>query len=433
MLEQVIEYLVGSIFLSLFFIFSGKLFFNSSRPKPFNLIVVLIGFMIFITFNYMSLENIARLVTMYAFVMFIYKLLYRETIFKCAISALISYFLLVICEVIFIIILTILFESGIISNIEQYAGTALANFFICSLAFLFSLLIRKFVNFIMVKIKEHYKLSLVFTFILIITAISSAFFKMNVNNWEFDYTYLLNIVIIFCLVYIGVIIIKQHLESARLGEDYEKYLQYSKQTEKLVEQYSISQHENKNELIIIKSMVHKNNKKLLEYLNEIISSKDSIVNSWIKGLKYIPFGGLKGIMHNKISLMKDRGLNVFLNISKDVGNSHLKDLNMKENNQLSKIIGVFLDNATEASLLSVEKDVSVSVYMSDKKVVFEISNSFVEKIDIDKIYENGHSTKGKNRGYGLVLVKNILEENKRFENEVKITNNYFSQILKVKK
>ena len=180
-------------------------------------------------------------------------------------------------------------------------------------------------------------------------------------------------------------------------------------------------------------MVHKNNKKLLEYLDEIISNKNNIESSWIKYLTYIPFGGLKGILHNKISDMKENDINVFLSVSKEVGRSKLKNLTMKENNYLSKIIGVFLDNAKEAAINSKEKEVSVCIYMEEESIVFEISNSFEGEVDLNTIYNSGHSSKGRNRGYGLSVVKTIVDENNIFKNETQIINGYFIQRLIVNK
>jgi len=228
-------------------------------------------------------------------------------------------------------------------------------------------------------------------------------------------------------------LLKGNFYKARINNEYEEYVRYSKESEQLVERYSISQHENKNELIIIKSMVDKKNIKLLEYLDEIIKSKDNIKKSWIRYLRYIPFGGLKGIIHNKISNMIDNNIDVFLNISKAVQKSNLCHLTMKENEQLCKIVGVFLDNALEAGMLSTKREVSILIYIENQYTVFEISNSYHGKIDIDDIYLTGYSSKGKRHGYGLPLVKAIVEENNIFENTTELSDDYFVQILKVKK
>lgn len=100
---------------------------------------------------------------------------------------------------------------------------------------------------------------------------------------------------------------------------------------------------------------------------------------------------------------------------------------------LGNIIGVFLDNAIEASLNSEEKKIGIEIYKNKKNVELLISNSYNNKLDIKKIGFISYSTKGKNRGHGLLLVNNIIKNSKIFENEKVITDELFIQKLTVKK
>lgn len=432
-MKTMIELFAGSSLLCTYFIYSGAISLNSKLSKSRTTILFILGMLFFIAVNYLLLDNFTRVITTYVAVLFCYKGLFKKNIAQCAIVSLISYLLLVVAEILFMLTLTTLQNFNVITNIEVFTGSVIANLFICCVASLLFLLIRNPISLMLIKVKDNNKFALFFTFLSVMIAIGVLLFNMAFSNWRIDNKLFLNIVMTICLVYIGIVIIKQHVDKAKINSDYEEYVKYSKESENLVEQYSISQHENKNELIIIRSMVHKSNKKLLEYLDEIILSKDNIKNSWIKSLKYIPFGGLKGILHNKISSMKADGINVFLSISKEVGDSDLKNLTMKENNQLSKIIGVFLDNAKEAAMLSDDKEVSICIYIEEENVVFEISNTYINEVNLEKIYKAGHSSKGKNRGYGLTLVKSIIEENADFENITKIIDDYFVQILRLKR
>ena len=109
----------------------------------------------------------------------------------------------------------------------------------------------------------------------------------------------------------------------------------------------------------------------------------------------------------------------------------MKDLTIKNNNQLSKIIGVFLDNAKDAALCSHEKEVSLCAYVDNNEIVFEISNTYLDKTDLSRISQPGVTTKGKGHGYGLTLVDSILRENKKFQSETKQIDKYFIQVLKI--
>ena len=430
-LLNIINVFIGSIFIGLFIVISGKYLLKSTLNKTIKNWIIVMGVILIFTVSHLLSDSGIQMMIIYVIILYIYKTLYGKNVSQCAIAALISYLLVAIGELLFMAGIGVVSKIAIITNVNVFKGDALANLLISILAFTILKLIHNIASNAIVKIKENSKFTLILTSIILLMAIWSLFYRISLNNFRLDESLVLNSILIISLFYVSVVLIKQQYDKSKLSDEYNNYIEYSRQSEKLVEQYSISQHENKNELIIVRSMVHKSNKKLLAYLDEIIKSKDDIQSAWIRYLRYIPFGGLKGIIHNKISCMKDEGINIFLNISNNIGKSSLKELSIKENAQLSKIIGVFLDNAKEAALLSKEKEVSICIFTEDGSAIFEISNTYTNQIELNKIYESGHSTKGKNRGYGLYLVKTIVDENNIFKNETRVANQYFIQILKV--
>lgn len=62
----------------------------------------------------------------------------------------------------------------------------------------------------------------------------------------------------------------------------------------------------------------------------------------------------------------------------------------------------------------------------------KVSNNYRGNIEVDKIYDEGYTTKGDGHGYGLALVKKIVNSNSMFENMTEITKDLFSQILMIK-
>ena len=92
-----------------------------------------------------------------------------------------------------------------------------------------------------------------------------------------------------------------------------------------------------------------------------------------------------------------------------------------------------MDNAKEAAVLSESKKVSICIYIVQEEIVFEISNTFNDEVNLDEIYNSGYSSKGKSRGHGLSLVKAIVDESSIFENDTTVNNEYFVQTLRVKK
>jgi len=72
------------------------------------------------------------------------------------------------------------------------------------------------------------------------------------------------------------------------------------------------------------------------------------------------------------------------------------------------------------------------MYKENKNIVISISNNYSGNINIDKIIKKGYTTKGKGRGYGLTLVKEIIDKNRMLEENKEIVNNYYIQNLIVK-
>jgi len=74
-----------------------------------------------------------------------------------------------------------------------------------------------------------------------------------------------------------------------------------------------------------------------------------------------------------------------------------------------RIVGILVTNALEASKEAEEKKVHVAIFSISKIVYLVIHNTTNEiTFDIRKIYEEGYSTKGENRGLGLNNVRKIL-------------------------
>ena len=78
------------------------------------------------------------------------------------------------------------------------------------------------------------------------------------------------------------------------------------------------------------------------------------------------------------------------------------------------MIGNLLDNAYDAmdsEDVTAEKHLSFGIYSRPGSVLITVvdNGKGIPETDIDRIFENGFSTKGELRGTGLYQVKNIVE------------------------
>ncbi len=211
-----------------------------------------------------------------------------------------------------------------------------------------------------------------------------------------------------------------------------KYLNISdslKKYEEMIDKYRVSNHENKNTLLTIRSMIISKEKNIEDYIDTIINTTINDNEKIMFETNIIP-SGLKAIIYSKMIYMEEKGIKVRLNIDRKVRNVEINDNNLKLD--LCKIVGVFLDNSIEEVIKQINKEIKIKMNIVDNNLNIVIKNKSFNKFDINKIDNPGFTTKNEGHGYGLALVKNILERNdRRIINNKYIENNYFVQELKI--
>ena len=71
--------------------------------------------------------------------------------------------------------------------------------------------------------------------------------------------------------------------------------------------------------------------------------------------------------------------------------------------------------------------------MKNDYLSLELSNPINSAIDKNKIFEKGFTTKENGHGYGLVLVKQILDKNKKFKHDISIFEDCLIQRVNIKR
>ena len=166
-------------------------------------------------------------------------------------------------------------------------------------------------------------------------------------------------------------------------------------------------------LLAVKSV---SNKKSRNLIDELIGKLNYNVD-FLNQLKNIPYG-LTGIVYEKIHPYLDK---LEIKLDNKINCDIFSILKPRRYNVLVEKLILMIDNALEASVLSIDKVVIINMYLEDDKVVVEVKNSFRDSIDIDSLGKMSYSTKGRNRGFGLFT---ILRSNE-VSGDVKIINNMF--------
>ena len=152
-----------------------------------------------------------------------------------------------------------------------------------------------------------------------------------------------------------------------------------------------------------------NKEKLKKYFNSTIMNFNNNIelnDIIIAKLNSIKVSSLKSLITNKVLMAQNNNIDVDINIQGEINDFHTDEM------QLSRILGILLDNAIEASLeVPDDKKIEVNIIQIDKTTDIQISNTFNNTgTPISDFNKEGFSTKGTNRGLGLSSAHEIANK-----------------------
>lgn len=386
------------------------------------LIMLVITFYIFMNYDIGVYKPIIIYIVLTLGYKYIFRITYNESSVVNLISMLLNGFVEAIVSV--IIILAKVPESFIKTYL---ANTPLSNLIIFGVIYILVKLLRKY----LIKLKlvlENEKIT--YGFYIILSIGVTLLVSKNINNWRFNSEFIINTVILIIFILIIFFLFKEKLTIQRSREENQKIINQANGVKTLLEKHQKHNHETNNQLMIIREKA-KGNKEIVEYIDAILKDEIGHENKWISELRYINDTGISGFISLKINKMIDEKMNVKLTISPKVKKFKFNKMKARNLNKMSKVLGVYIDNAYEASKETKKKEVTVEVLMDEEKLLIIISNSYKGKIDLEKIDEHGYTTKGKEHGVGLSLASDIIESNSFLEQKREIIKDYYFQYLYV--
>lgn len=356
------------------------------------------------------------------------KVIYDAPIIKALVFCIFSYIFYAISEVIAVLMMNFGLQLSI-KQITSYPIIYVVNLLIFVIyLMIFSInKVKKFIKFIIEWYKENKILDVILMSIVLFILVIAIVYPLSFDQNTRDEQIILVIFFISSIIFVSGFF-KQKSSNNELQTKYEAVNEYLKTHERLLAEKSREQHEHKNQLVLMRDMVHKNNRKLLEYIDKELKRQEMKEEYiYIKKLKNIPEGGLKGLIHYKIESMLESKLEVYVDVSSKLSKkSRWKNLE-NDLRDISMSLGVYIDNAIEAAKESKGKSVMIEVEYEEGQIIFEISNTYQD--GIKGIGEEGYTTKGIGRGQGLTLVKEIIDGNKRLKEQREIQRSYYVQKL----
>ncbi len=431
---EVIVNIIGVTFITLINIYIwSKLLRKIPNWKIIRTYFLIIGLILVMFFNYYYGNNFLKILFITLIMMAFCKLIFNVNVNKAIVTPLVSQFIIMIAEFIFSLFVLVILEASNQQVIDNYFGSILTNFTVSILAFIlikfkFPYKLHAFLIKITSKINK-YELS-IFSIILII---SVNLIEMIIY-YKVDMIWLIivntSLIVIYSLIIFKMANTKN--EYLNISDKYNNSKNSLIEYQSVINRYKIDNHENKNQLKILKGKINKDNKIAIDYIDTILNTRIKNNDKLLNKAKIIPKSDLRTLIDSKIMTMDDLKIKCNLHVDKHIKTINLIDINFELMSDICKILGVYLDNAIEAVCNLENRQIEIDFYYISDKLHISIANNFDGNIEIDKFDKLGYSTKGNNRGFGLPMAKEIINNNENLENQRIVNNNIFKQILIIK-
>lgn len=432
MLENILSVIgVVAIILGYFVAWSvllkKKIDFKSWK---FYISILLLTFLLI--YNYNNINKMIKFTLLTFCLSLFVKINFKENLKNSIITAFYTQIVNIIDELIFSLILILIFkvETGVYSHLIVF----FADIFVAILAMI---LVRiKFIQKLyeaIINAVNKLSLKTILLWAIPICILLNIYLAISYFKFNSIYFILINNISLYFIVAITLILMKKQNQYNKIYDKYNTTLNSLKEYEDILDKYRVSNHENKNQLLTIRNMVVEKDKKTAKYIDELVKNKLKDDEKIMQEVSVIPAGGLRGLIYSKILYMEEKNIEYELNISKDIRTVDLiNNLNDSDMLDICQIIGVYIDNAIEAVINIKDKYINIDMYLEEKKLIFEISNYYEGKIELEKLEEKGYTTKFNGHGYGLSLTKQIITNNKKLNNEKRLSKETFTQVLKIK-
>lgn len=371
-------------------------------------------FSIFILLNnlYMILE--LRTFIALLLLLLLNKIMYNESIKKTIITSLILFTIILVCELLISTVFLNKFKS-----VETLNNHLWIKIFLSSLDSVIILLIFKIKK--VLKNLEKIKININCTvMLLIVVLLLNGFIIMRSNKP--DNIFIIVIIITCVLLMLGTIkIIINEKYNIEVLKEKNKCLQDSYRAYyDTVQECSTFKHNLKNALYSLKAKLPSEYQKnfdtiVFKYMKDF---------DWINNIVDIP-EGLQGVIYLKIKEAKAKNVNIVLDCEKNI------DINDKDYVDICETVGIILDNAIHASIVTKSKTLLIEISEDNQFIKIRIINTFLNQIDLDEITKKHYSTKKRKSGIGLNYISEL--KNKKINVSYEIVNNLFISRIIYKK
>ncbi|HDV4214234.1 TPA: GHKL domain-containing protein [Staphylococcus aureus] len=276
---------------------------------------------------------------------------------------------------------------------------------------------------------------IVISTILLLT-FSLFFFYSQINSDEAkvirQYSFIFIGITIFLSILTFVIsqFLLKEMKYKRNQEEIETYYEYTLKIEAINNEMRKFRHDYVNILTTLSEFIREDDMPgLRDYFNKnIVPMKDNLQMNAIKlnGIENLKVREIKGLITAKILRAQEMNIPISIEIPDEVSSINLNMID------LSRSIGIILDNAIEASTEIDDPIIRVAFIESENSVTFIVMNKCADDIPrIHELFQESFSTKGEGRGLGLSTLKEIADNADNVLLDTIIENGFFIQKVEI--
>ncbi|PHK48690.1 quorum-sensing sensor histidine kinase AgrC [Staphylococcus edaphicus] len=282
------------------------------------------------------------------------------------------------------------------------------------------------------------KVYLILVSLFLLTILGLIYFYIPNQNVSFGDAKFISILYAIVIITTAILIITisfsivRQIQYKRNMQEIENYYKYTLQIEKINHEMRKFRHDYVNILSTLSDFIREEDMDGLRdyFRSEILPMQDSMQMNAIKinGLENLHVREIKGLLTTKILQAQEKNIRISIEVPDVIEKIEMPTIN------LSRIIGIILDNAIEASEKIQDESLIRIAFIKneDESVMFIVMNKCEPDMPkVHTLFQENFSTKGKNRGLGLSTLKELTDSTTNVLLDTTIDNNYFIQKVEI--
>lgn len=174
-------------------------------------------------------------------------------------------------------------------------------------------------------------------------------------------------------------------------------------------------------------LVIENYERLKSYHEKVVSTTISAGEKLDISCRMAENPSFFSLLINKLQLCEKKDIKTSVSLMSDFHDVYMNELDF------NRVIAILLDNAIEACEDAESRHINFAVQTKvDESKLIILSNDTKEDVNIEKIFENGFTTKSNHLGHGLKQVRSIIHQYGNVTFNVTFYKNIFTVYLELK-